>query len=194
MVDPLREPHLAHRRARADRRARPLYARRSSNQREGAHRCTRTERSQWQVRPEESAAMSSTCWRKGTRHGWPRQTFRRCSSLAVLVAQQSSGPRRKRLEPFKGSTCVHVADQSCRTGCMRELEHSRFELDVTRRPGRVVAPVHASLCAVIVGHPPSTRDMVETQNSSVARVTGAATGFPVRPRPGRQTCTWSATT
>jgi hypothetical protein len=114
------------------------------------------------------------------------------SSLAVLAAQQSSGPPRKRLEPFKGSTCVQVADQSCWTGCMRELEHSRFELDVARRPGRVGAPVHASLCAVIFSHPPSTRDLIGTQNSSVAQVAGAGTGFPVRPRPGLQTCTWNS--
>jgi hypothetical protein len=61
---------------------------------------------------------------------------------------------------------------------MRELEHSRLELDVARRPRRVGGPVHASLCAVIVGHPPSTRDLVETQNSSVARSRRSWDGIP----------------
>jgi hypothetical protein len=176
---PPRFPRLAHRSARAERRPcppTPDARRRSVPMR--AHGEIAVAGATGRVGRRRRPARKRDTTRR------PRRRFRRCSSFGVLAAQQSSGPPWKRLKPFKGSTCVQIADQSCWIGCMRELEYSRLELDVARRPRRVGGPVHASLCAVIVGHPPSTRDLVETQNSSVARVAGARTGLPVRPRPG----------
>jgi hypothetical protein len=80
------------------------------------------------------------------------------------AVDQPSGPPRKRVEPFKGSARVQVADQSRRSLCFRELEHSRFELEVLGPPARASAPIHASLCAVVLRH--SSRLLPKTSRSS----------------------------
>jgi hypothetical protein len=148
----LSQPRLAHRTPRTDRRARTL---------------TRGELAVARTTGGVGAAMSWTRSRMGHDTGGLAGPFPTLLIVGGGAHWQASGPPRKRLQPFKSSTCVQVANQSCRSGRLRELEQSRLELDVTSRPGRVGRPVHASLCAVIAGHPPFTRDPAETQNSSV---------------------------
>src|SRR5215831_1635938 len=124
-----------------------------------------TERYSRSVKPltskVETTAMASLLSRLGSSPSHP------LTRSEVAAVHQLSGPPRKRVEPFQGSTRIQVADESRWSRCVRELEHSRLELGVARPSGRARAPVHASRYTVTVRHasPPSTRDGPSSRNS-----------------------------